>query len=110
MLTSDASSRSGGHGSAPAIQTFSPEEVAAQLGTSAWWVREQARRGRVPHLRLGKGRIRFSPAHIASLVELVTVEPQTAVHHDTAVTQEVTVLGTTVRSLGSHRRSTRRTT
>ena len=54
--------------------TLSPEDVAAELGTSPWWVREQARRGRVPHLRLGKGRIRFSPSQVAALVELATVD------------------------------------
>lgn len=109
MHTSDAPSGPS-PGSAPAIQTFSPEEVAAQLGTSAWWVREQVRKGRVAHLRLGKGRIRFSPVHIASLVELVSVEPQAAADHDTAAIQDVMVLGATVRSLGSHRTITGRTT
>jgi hypothetical protein len=54
--------------------TLSPEDVAQGLGTSPWWVREQARAGRVHHLRLGKGRIRFLPEHVRELLVLCTVE------------------------------------
>ena len=54
--------------------TLSPEDVARTLGTSPWWVREQARRGRIPHLRLGRGKIRLLPQHVDALVALFTVE------------------------------------
>ena len=55
--------------------TMTPEEVAQRLGISAWWVREQIRRGRVPHLRFGRRRIALLPAHVDAIIELVTVEP-----------------------------------
>ncbi|GEA90253.1 hypothetical protein CCE01nite_42020 [Cellulomonas cellasea] len=76
------------------------------LGTSAWWVREQARRERVAHLRLGKGRIRFSPAHVAALINSATVEvaePQPGPGRN-AAPEDAAVLGASVRSLGAHRR------
>ena len=85
--------------------TLSPEDVARTLGTSAWWVREQARRGRIPHLRLGRGRIRLLPEHVDALVELFTVEgrPTTAEPPPTA-SVDLAALGATERSLASHRR------
>jgi hypothetical protein len=55
------------------LETLSPEEVAAAIGASPWWVREQARRGRTPHLRLGRGRIRFLPQHVDALIRRATV-------------------------------------
>ena len=57
------------------VMTMTPEEVAQRLGISAWWVREQIRRGRVPHLRFGRRRIALLPAHVDAIIELVTVEP-----------------------------------
>ncbi len=55
--------------------TMSPEEVAQRLGISARWVREQIRRGRVPHLRFGRRRTALLPAHVDAIIELVTVQP-----------------------------------
>lgn len=55
--------------------TMTPGEVAERLGISEWWVREQIRRGRVPHLRFGRHRIALLPEHVDSIIELVTVEP-----------------------------------
>jgi hypothetical protein len=85
--------------------TLSPEDVARTLGTSAWWVREQARRGRVPHLRLGKGRIRLLPEHVDALVALFTVEsrPHDA-ERSTAASVDLVALGSTTKSLTAHRR------
>jgi len=84
--------------------TFSPEEVARTLGTSTWWVREQARRGRIPHLRLGRGRIRLLPEHLDALVALFTVQggvtddgPQAEASSDLAA------LAPTAKSLRAHR-------
>jgi excisionase family DNA binding protein len=57
------------------VMTMTPEEIAQRLGISAWWVREQIRRGRVPHLRFGRRRIALLPAHVDAIIELVTVEP-----------------------------------
>lgn len=84
-------------------RTFSPEEVAQTLGTSAWWVREQARAGRAEHLRVGKGRIRFTAAQVAALVERVTVHEDTSLGERHPVAVDASVLGATVRSLGAHR-------
>ena len=57
------------------VMTMTPKEVAERLGISEWWVREQIRRGRVPHLRFGRHRIALLPAHVDAIIELVTVEP-----------------------------------
>lgn len=82
--------------------TVSPEQVAADLGTSAWWVRKQARR--VPHLRLGKGKIRFCRAQVDALIELATVTQASSPPRESEVpATDVAVLGATVRSLGAHR-------
>ena len=84
-------------------RTFSPEEVAQILGTSAWWVREQARSGRAAHLRVGKGRIRFTATQVATLVDRVTVR-EDPTHTERQPDQtDASILGATVRSLGAHR-------
>ena len=55
--------------------TMTPKEVAERLGIPEWRVREQVRRGRVPHLRFGRHRIALLPEHVDAIIELVTVEP-----------------------------------
>lgn len=55
--------------------TMTPKAVAERLGISEWWVREQIRRGRVPHLRFGRHRSALLPEHVDAIIELVTVEP-----------------------------------
>ena len=84
--------------------TLSPKDVARTLGTSAWWVREQARRGRIPHLRLGRGRIRLLPEHVDALVELFTVESRPTTAEPPTTSVDLAALGATERSLASHRR------
>jgi hypothetical protein len=84
-------------------RTFSPEEVAQILGTSAWWVREQARSGRAAHLRVGKGRIRFTASQVATLVDRVTVREDPTRTDRQPEQTDAYVLGATVRSLGAHR-------
>lgn len=87
------------------IETMTPEQVAKMLGTSAWWVREQARRGRVPHLRFGHGRIVLLPEHVQALIRLVTVEtarPEPEVVK--AATADLSALGSTAASVRAHRR------
>lgn len=83
------------------ILTLSPEDVARTLGTSPWWVREQARRGRIPHLRLGKGRIRLLPEHVDALIALFTIDAGEAT---TAVPVDLAALGATAKSTRAHRR------
>jgi excisionase family DNA binding protein len=85
--------------------TFSPEEVAKALNTSTWWVREQARRGRIPHLRLGKGKIRLLPEHVDALVALCTVEGGDAdAAPPAAASSDLSSLAPTAKSLRAHRR------
>ena len=86
--------------------TLTPEEVAKTLGMSTWWVREQARRGRIPHLRLAKGRIRLLPEHVDALVALVTVEGGGADDGAlaAAASSDLTALAPTAKSVRAHRR------
>ena len=88
------------------IETMTPEQVAKMLGTSGWWVREQARRGRVPHLRFGHGRIALLPEHVDALIRLVTVEtaPRPAPEVVQAATADLSALGSTPASVRAHRR------
>jgi hypothetical protein len=44
------------------------------LRCSEWWVKEQARRRRIPHLRAG-GRYLFTAEHIAEIVKRLEVRP-----------------------------------
>lgn len=85
--------------------TLTPEEVAQTLGASPWWVREQARRGRVPHLRLGRGRIRFLPEHIELLVRMVTVQGSGA--SDEQPAPRLGPVPVDLRALGATQKSTR---
>jgi excisionase family DNA binding protein len=84
--------------------TISPEEIASYLGTSPWWVREQARSGRVHHLRLGKGRIRFLTEHVHELIALCTVQATEPTSTGGATTPSVP---TSLAALGATRRSQR---
>ncbi|WP_426594911.1 helix-turn-helix domain-containing protein [Cellulomonas sp. McL0617] len=85
--------------------TSTPEEVAKVLGISPWWVREQARRGRIPHLLFGRGKIRFLPEHIDALIRLVTVEGhQPDEEPPAAASVDLGALGATVKSIRAHQR------
>lgn len=91
------------------LVTLSPEEIAQILGTSPWWVREQARRGRVPHLRLGRQRIRFLPEQVDVILKLSTVGPvekPTEPPSAAEVVPHLSALGSTARSVTAHRRRT----
>lgn len=50
----------------PALHT--PADVATALGCSEWWVREQARQRRFPHIRAAGGAIRFTDAHVGVIL------------------------------------------
>lgn len=85
--------------------TLTPEEVAKTLEILTWRVREQARRGRMPHLRLAKGRIRLLPEHVDALVALYTVGGgATDDAPPTAASSDLTALGRTAKSVRAHRR------
>jgi hypothetical protein len=61
--------------SAPGIHT--DLEVAARLGKSKWFVQEQCRLKRWPHLRVGKS-FRFTDAHLERIEQLLEVQPTAA--------------------------------
>lgn len=89
----------------PEYVTLTPEEVAKTLGMPTWWVREQARRGRIPHLRLAKGRFRLLPEHVDALVALYTVEGGVADDAPVAAaSSNLSALGATAKSARAHRR------
>ena len=51
-----------------------PEVVAGVLGCSAWWVKEQCRKGRIPFTKLG-GAYRFTSDHVAEIIEIFEERP-----------------------------------
>lgn len=51
-----------------------PAEVARLLRCSEWWVKEQARRRRIPYCWIGGG-YRFTDQHIAEIAHLFEVRP-----------------------------------
>jgi predicted site-specific integrase-resolvase len=58
--------------------TYTVAEVAASLGVSEWWVRDQSKKGTVVPLRVGThrhARMRFTDEHVAQLVASLTPAP-----------------------------------
>lgn len=53
-----------------------PAEVAKILRCSEWWVKEQARKGRIPFSWIG-GSYRFTNEHVAEIVRLFERRPAT---------------------------------
>jgi len=53
---------------------FHPAEIAEALGCSEWWVKEQARKGRIPCTRPA-GAYRFTAEHYAEIVRLFEERP-----------------------------------
>nr|WP_079132269.1 helix-turn-helix domain-containing protein [Streptomyces nanshensis] len=53
---------------------YTPEEVADVFGCSDWWLKEQARRRRVPFTRVG-GAYRFTEGHVIEIVRLFEERP-----------------------------------
>ena len=51
-----------------------PDEVARWLGCSEWWVKEQARRRRIPFLRSGSG-YRFTRSHVEEIFQILEERP-----------------------------------
>ena len=69
---------------ADAITTYRPAEAAKMLHCSEWWLKEQARKRRVPFSWIG-GSYRFTSEHIAEIVRIFEVRPD-ARHLDTTST------------------------
>ncbi len=63
----------GGSGTQPAAY-YRPAEVAKLLRCSEWWIKEQARRRRIPYAWIG-GSYLFTAEHIAEIVRLFEVKP-----------------------------------
>ncbi|MFF6807398.1 helix-turn-helix domain-containing protein [Streptomyces sp. NPDC012616] len=53
---------------------YLPEEVAAVLGCSAWWVKDRARRRLIPFTRVGRA-YRFSDDHLAEIIRMHEERP-----------------------------------
>src|ERR1043165_3549089 len=53
---------------------YLPAEVAALLRCSTWWVKEQARRERIPFIWIGGG-YRFTAEHVKQIVALFERRP-----------------------------------
>lgn len=55
--------------------TYSPAEVAEALDCSEWWVKEQARRRRIPFIRSGSG-YRFTRTHVEEIFNIFEERPE----------------------------------
>nr|WP_230092701.1 helix-turn-helix domain-containing protein [Streptomyces olivaceus] len=53
---------------------YVPEEVAAVLGCSAWWVKDRARRRLIPFTRVGRA-YRFTGGHLAEIIRMHEARP-----------------------------------
>ncbi|MFF5718567.1 helix-turn-helix domain-containing protein [Streptomyces buecherae] len=53
---------------------YVPEEVAAVLGCSTWWVKERTRRRLIPFTRVGRA-YRFSDEHLAEIIRMHEERP-----------------------------------
>jgi hypothetical protein len=68
----------------PTLRTAA--EVAVVLRCSEWWVKEQARRRRIPFCWIG-GSYRFTDEHVTAIVRLFEVSPEAAPTATTPVRQ-----------------------
>ncbi|WP_413800157.1 helix-turn-helix domain-containing protein [Streptomyces iranensis] len=62
------------HSAAALPRLYLPDEVAAVLGCSAWWVKDRARRRLIPFTRVGRA-YRFSGEHLAAIVRMHEERP-----------------------------------
>jgi hypothetical protein len=53
---------------------YRPAQIADVIGCSEWWVKEQARRRRIPFTRLG-GSYRFTAEHLAEIIRIFEERP-----------------------------------
>jgi excisionase family DNA binding protein len=53
---------------------YSPDEVAQAIRCSEWWVKEQARKGRIPFTRTG-GAYRFTAEHYKEIIRVFEERP-----------------------------------
>ncbi|WP_367043944.1 helix-turn-helix domain-containing protein [Streptomyces sp. Je 1-332] len=62
------------HAEAALPRLYVPEEVAAVLGCSAWWVKDRARRRLIPFTRVGRA-YRFTGEHLAEIIRMNEARP-----------------------------------
>ncbi|WP_223185537.1 helix-turn-helix domain-containing protein [Streptomyces sp. CBMA152] len=62
------------HAESALPRLYVPEEVAAVLGCSAWWVKDRARRRLIPFTRVGRA-YRFSDVHLAEIIRMHEERP-----------------------------------
>ncbi|WP_079086694.1 helix-turn-helix domain-containing protein [Streptomyces silvensis] len=62
---------------------YVPEEVAAVLGCSAWWVKDRARRRLIPFTRVGRA-YRFTGEHLAEIIRMHEARPAALQQHRAA--------------------------
>ncbi|WP_176956450.1 MULTISPECIES: helix-turn-helix domain-containing protein [unclassified Streptomyces] len=62
------------HAEADLPRLYVPEEVAAFLGCSAWWVKDRARRRLIPFTRVGRA-YRFTGEHLAEIIRMHEARP-----------------------------------
>jgi excisionase family DNA binding protein len=74
LTAQDWSSRRRTRTSTADTRLYRPAEVAEILGCSEWWVKEQARKRRIPFAWIG-GSYRFTAEHIAEIVRASEVRP-----------------------------------
>jgi len=66
--------RTGGQPDAP-VRLYSPAEIAKALGCSEWWVKEQARKRRIPFTWIG-GSYRFTNEHLTEIIRIFEKRPK----------------------------------
>ncbi|MDG5801240.1 helix-turn-helix domain-containing protein [Streptomyces ossamyceticus] len=62
---------------------YVPEEVAAVLGCSVWWVKDRARRRLIPFTRVGRA-YRFTGEHLAEIIRMNEARPASPQQHHPA--------------------------
>lgn len=67
-------------------QLHSAADVANALGCSEWWVKEQARRGRIPFTKPG-GSYRFTAEHFMEIMRIFESRPTEGRDAATSATQ-----------------------
>jgi excisionase family DNA binding protein len=86
-------SRNHSDGGSTPPRLLEPSEVAALLGCSEWWVKEQARRRRVPFTKVG-GAYRFTDEHLYEIIRIFEHRPsQTQKSDDGTIPQRRAVPG-----------------
>lgn len=58
-------------------ELLKPRDVAKALGCSEWWVKEQARKGRIPFSWIG-GSYRFTHEHLQEIIRVFEHRPAAA--------------------------------